>query len=305
MTIVLNSLFPVFALIALGSLLFRFKITTAAFLEASDRLVYFVFFPAMLFWKLGGSPLRLADDLGLVSAVTAAVLSVFGMSTACIVLGRIASFQAGSFSQSCFRINTYVGMAVSLSAFGEEGGRRFAVLIGLTIPTINVLSVATLIWFGTNRTSAVQRLGQTARALLLNPLILGCLAGIGYGRAAAGFPPFVDHTLRLASSVTLPLALLSIGGSLTLRGLRSHWRLSLLAAFFKLGILPAVGYLWLQFLGLGGLSFSVGMLYFALPTSTALYILSAQLKSDTQLASTAIALSTLLSFASMSVALLL
>ncbi|MFO7706679.1 MAG: AEC family transporter [Desulfobacterales bacterium] len=305
MTLVLNSLFPVFALIALGSLLRHVNTTTEAFLEVSDRLVYFVFFPAMLFWKLGGSPMRLADDLSLVSAATAAVLSVYGVSTACIILGKIGAFQAGSFSQSCFRINTYVGMAVSISAFGEEGGRHFAVLIGLTIPTLNVLSIATLIWFGAHQTSAAKRIAQTARALLLNPLILGCLAGIGYGQAAAGFPSVIDHTLRLASSVTLPLALISIGGSLTLRGLRSHWRLSLLASFFKLAVLPAVGFLWLHAFGLSGLSFSVGMLYFALPTSTALYILSAQLNSDTELASTAIALSTLLSFGPMSAALLL
>ncbi|MCU0558993.1 MAG: AEC family transporter [Desulfobacterales bacterium] len=305
MALVLNSLFPVFALLALGSLLRRLNATTEAFIAVSDRLVYYVFFPAMLFWKLGGSPLKLADDLGLASAVTAAVLTVYGASTACIVLGKIDAFQAGAFSQSCFRINTYVGMAVSISAFGEAGGRYFAVLIGLTIPTLNLLSVATLIWFGAQRTPVAKRIAQTARALLLNPLILGCLAGIGYGQTAAGFPTFIDHTLRLASSVTLPLALLSIGGSLTLKGFRSHWRLSLLASFFKLAVLPAAGFCWLRAAGLNGLPFSVGMLYLALPTSTALYLLSAQLNSDTQLAATAIALSTLLAFGPMAAVLLL
>lgn len=305
MALVLNSLFPVFALLALGCFLRRARTTTEAFLAVSDRLVYFVFFPAMLFWKIGGSPMNLADDLNLVLAATAAVLSIYGLSTACIVIGKIRAFQAGSFSQSCFRINTYVGMAVSISSFGEEAGRHFAVLIGLTIPTLNVLSVATLIWFGGHRPSASKRIAQTLRALLLNPLILGSLAGIVYGQAAAGFPLVIDNTLRLASSVTLPLALLSIGGTLTLRGLAAHWRLSLLASFFKLALLPAVGFFWLHVFGVNGLSFTIGMLYFALPTSTALYILSAQLNSDTELASSTIALSTILAFGPMSAALLL
>ncbi len=305
MTLILNNLFPVFGLLALGCLLRRANTTTEAFLAVSDRLVYFVFFPAMLFWKLGGSPTNLADDLNLVLAATVAVLCVYGLSTACIVIGKIRAFQAGSFSQSCFRINTYVGMAVSISAFGEEGGRHFAVLIGLTIPTLNVLSVATLIWFGAHKTTIATRIAQTTRALILNPLILGSLAGIAYGQAAAGFPLFIDNTLRLASSVTLPLALLSIGGSLTLKGFKTHWPLSLLASFFKLAVLPAVGFLWLHAFGISGLPFTVGMLYFTLPTSTALYILSAQLNSDTELASTAIALSTLLAFGPMSAALLL
>jgi hypothetical protein len=305
MALVLNSLFPVFALLALGCFLRRAHTTTEAFLAVSDRLIYFVFFPAMLFWKIGGSPMNLADDLNLVLAATAAVLCIYGLSTACIVIGKIRAFQAGSFSQSCFRINTYVGMAVSISAFGEEAGRHFAVLIGLTIPTLNVLSVATLIWFGDHRPSTSKRIAQTLRALLLNPLILGSLAGIVYGQAAAGFPLVIDNTLRLASSVTLPLALLSIGGTLTLRGLAAHWRLSLLASFFKLALLPAVGFFWLHVFGANGLSFTIGMLYFALPTSTALYILSAQLNSDTELASTTIALSTILAFGPMSAALLL
>ncbi len=305
MSLLLDHLFPVFALLALGCMLRRARITTEAYLAVSDRLVYFIFFPAMLFWKLGGAPKNLGDDLPLVGAATAAVLCVYALSTACIVWGKIGAFQAGSFSQSCFRINTYVGMAVSISAFGEEGGRHFAVLIGLTIPTLNVLSVATLIWFGGERAPVSRRIAQTLRALLLNPLILGCLAGILYGRAVGRFPPFLENTLRLASSVTLPLALLSIGGMLSLKGLRDHWRLSLLASFFKLAVLPAVGALWLKGLGVAGLPFTVGMLYFALPTSTALYILSAQLNSDTELASTAIALSTLLSFGPMAAALLL
>jgi hypothetical protein len=74
---------------------------------------------------------------------------------------------------------------------------------------------------------------------------------------------------------------------------------------FKLVILPLTGYLLLNAFNATGISFKVGMIYFALPTSTTLYILSSQLSSDTQLASAAIALSTILSFISLSVALLI
>ena len=43
--IVLNSLFPVFILIALGVVLKRAGLTDAAFLQKSDRLIYYIFFP--------------------------------------------------------------------------------------------------------------------------------------------------------------------------------------------------------------------------------------------------------------------
>jgi predicted permease len=53
------------------------------------------------------------------------------------------------------------------------------------------------------------------------------------------------------------------------------------------------------------LSFQVGMLFFALPASPAIMVLSSQLNSDTEFASAAIVLSTLLSFFSMSAVLLM
>lgn len=42
-----------FALIALGSVLKQLRLTSDDFLRTSDKLVYFVFFPVMLFWKTG------------------------------------------------------------------------------------------------------------------------------------------------------------------------------------------------------------------------------------------------------------
>ena len=111
--------------------------------------------------------------------------------------------------------------------------------------------------------------------------------------------------LILISMITLPLALLSIGGSLTVSSLAGYLRPSLVAAAIKLVVLPLVGYLLLIRFGVAGVAFKVGLIYFALPTSPALYILSSQLNSDTELASAAIALSTILSFFSLSAALLL
>jgi len=58
-------------------------------------------------------------------------------------------------------------------------------------------------------------------------------------------------------------------------------------------------------LGVGGLSFKVGMVYFTLPASTASCILSSQLNSDVDLAAAGIVLSTILSVVSLSAALLL
>jgi predicted permease len=267
--------------------------------------VYFIFFPVMLFWKIGGAPLDLAADAAFYTAAILAVLIVFLLSTAFIIFAGVARYQAGSFSQGCYRFNTFIGAAVVMSAFGEEGVRRFGLLIGVLIPLINVLAVATLTWFGGRTISLRAQACHTLRALATNPLVLGCAAGMVYARFVHWFPPFLDNTLRLASYVTLPLALISIGGVLSPQGLWAHLRLSLTASVFKLAVFPAVGYAAMKAMGVAGPSFGVGMVFFALPTSTALYILSSQLNSDTELATAAIAVSTLLSVFSLSAALLM
>ena len=302
---VLNNLFPVFALLLFGHLLKRAGLTHDAFLKTADKLIYYIFFPALLFWKIGAAASDQAGDPGLYKAAICAVIGVYVLSSLYIKVFRVPAFQAGSFSQSCYRFNTYIGMAVILNALGEDGARQFSILIGLIIPIINILAVSTLSWYSEKKVSLPQRVRLTARALISNPLIIACLAGIAYWKWIGGFPIFIDNTFRLAAFVTLPLALFSIGGTLTLSGMKNHFKLSLVACVFKLILLPVTGYLFLKIFHATGISFKLGMIYFTLPTSTALYILSSQLSSDTQLASAAIALSTILSFFSLSVALLI
>lgn len=301
---VLNGLFPVFALIVLGRCLKHFNLTNDRFLKTSDRLVYFIFFPAMLFWKIGGAKSDGGIDWNFCLAAVCASLVLYVLSAIFIRLA-VSDFEAGSFSQSCYRFNTYIGMAIIINAVGEEGVRQFGIMVGFAIPLINVLAVSTLIWFSGKRFTLRERIRLTIKAVMSNPLIIACVLGIVYARLINTFPRFIDNTLRLTTSVTLPLALLSIGGVLTFNSVKGYWRLSLVASIFKLLIFPLVGYIFLKLYHVDGIPFKVGMIFFSLPTSTAIYVLSSQLNSNTDLASSAIVLSTLLSFISLSFALLM
>lgn len=304
MTIV-NALFPVLVLLVFGVALKRAGITDSSFLRTSDRLIYYVFFPVMLFWKIGGAPFEFADGGHYLLASALAVVAVFLASLLYIRLRPVGRFQAGSFSQGCYRFNTYIGMAVVLNALGEDGVRLYGILVGLLIPLINVMAVSVLIWYGEDQPSSHgRRLAITVRHLMANPLILGCFCGMAYGQFVGYFPVWLDNTLGLISQVTLPMALFSIGGSLTFAGLRANLGLALVSSLIKLALLPTFGLIALHLFGVTGTAWSVSMLFFSLPTSTAIYILSSQLRSDLELASAVIVLSTLLSFLSMSLVLL-
>lgn len=303
--IVLNSLFPVFILIGLGRILKITGFIRDEYFKASDKLVYFIFFPAMLFWKISQNPSSQGIDLGLPLAALSSILMVFLLSTLYIIKGRVTPFEAGSFSQGCYRFNTYIGMAIMVTLPGNQSVLQFGILIGFAIPVINVLSVSVLIWFSSRQFDHRQRMIYLLKAVISNPLIIACCAGILCYRFDIRFPVFINNSFNLLSMVTLPLALLSIGSSFTFLKLKGYFRLSLISSLFKLVLLPVIGFAFMTLFDVEGHAFRVGMIFFCLPTSTAIYVLSSQMGSDTDLASASIVFSTLVSMISLTLVLLM
>lgn len=302
---VLNTLFPVFAVIFLGSGLKAAGFVSREFFSSSDRLVYYILFPAMLFWKIGTGQPSSGVDLSLFAAALCAVLLVFAISTLYIILSGMPTFQAGSFSQSCYRFNTYIGMAIIQKTTGDEGVVLFAVMIGFIIPVINLLSVSILIWFSGKSYRPAEKLRHLVRAIITNPIILGCFAGIAFSLTGLTLPLFIDNTLSLVSMLTLPLALISIGSAFSFSKIEGYLLPSVAAAMCKLLLLPAAGLFFMTWFSITGPAFQTGIIFFCLPTSTAIYVLSSQMNSDTELASASIVVSTLFSVISLSAALAL
>jgi len=301
---IINNLFPVLTLVVLGYVLKRAGFTSDLFLKMSDRMIYFIFFPMLLFWKIGAAPIQSDLDWGYCLAAVCAVLAVYIVGILYIKLFGVGDFQVGTFSQGCYRFNSYIGLAVVMNALGESGIQYFGILIGVLIPLINVLAVSTLVWFSGNKIRLKERVHLTIRTLIVNPLLIACVAGMLYARFRHGFPVFLENSFRLAASLTLPLALLSVGGALTMKTLSGYLSLSFVSAGFKLILLPVMGLFFLSIFGVTGLTYKVAMLFFAMPTSTAIFVLSGQLHSDTDLASATIVVSTILSFFSLSAVLL-
>lgn len=305
MSSVLDSILPIFAVIALGNFLKRFAFINEHFIRVSDRLIYFIFFPLLLFWKIGKPTETVLFDWLFVAGVLFSVFSVFGFSLIVAKLLRMPHGEVGSFSQGCYRFNSYIGIAVILTILGENGVKEFGVLIGFVIPFINILAVSSLIAYSEKNDSQEQQWSIILKSVVTNPLIISCVLGVLYSNLGMPFPIFAEKILSIFSMLTLPLALICIGGSLTFSKFREHFTYSSIAAFCKLLVLPAIGYLVLKQLHLTDTAFLVGMIYFALPTSPQNYILSSQLDSDVDLATSTIVLSTILSIFSLSAILLL
>lgn len=302
--VVINSLLPIFLIILLGNALKHVGMLNLNFIKLSDSLLYFLFLPGLLFWQIWKQPTNIIH-WNLVLPTLISVFLVFALSLVYAKFSGMLHSYIGSFSQSCYRFNTYIGLAVVTATLGESGVREFGILVGFLIPFINLMAVSSLIWYAGGGLEWKQHLVFILRSVALNPLILSCIAGLLFSQYAVPMPTSIDKTLAMTSTMALPLALISIGGSLDLTIIKSHLKYSFIASLFKLILLPMVGFFILFVFGVKGPALTIGMIYFALPTSPNNYILSSQLHSNVELATSAVVLSTILSVFSLSVVLAL
>ncbi|MDH4267549.1 MAG: AEC family transporter [Deltaproteobacteria bacterium] len=296
----LNVVLPVFLIIALGFGIRRLNFVDKSFLEKISHLAYFVAVPSLLVWKIGTASFDLNFNprliFGCYLTVIGCGLGAYGFAR----LLRLPPREVGSFTQGSFWGNlTYIGLPIILAAYGEDGLRRGGVLIGFMSPLVNAAAVLALIGplKGTMDWKSVVDLRN---ALLTNPIIISCFAGLLLSRFSVPFPAFTVNFLRFLSDLALPLALISMGGNLSFEKIKKDYKATAFACFFKLFLMAGLGWFLLEWLDVRGLDFKVGIILLASPTAFSSYLLSSKLGADKSLMSSDIMVSTLLSMVTLS-----
>jgi hypothetical protein len=128
-----------------------------------------------------------------------------------------------------------------------------------------------------------------------NPVVLSALAGIIFSVLKIPVPAIVDRSLKIISDMSLPLALLIIGGSLSFGLIRSNLKLAVGAGILKLLFLPALGLLLYGLLRVPAAQFLPGLILLASPTATVTYVMASEMQGSTELASAAVTMNTLAS----------
>jgi len=100
--------------------------------------------------------------------------------------------------------------------------------------------------------------------------------------------------------MSLPLALLALGGGFSLARLRGDLVMAAMATGVKLLWMPLLTAALLIILGVEGLDLRVGILMAASPAATATYIMAQKMSSDAELAGSIVVMSTALSIISFS-----
>jgi hypothetical protein len=194
---------------------------------------------------------------------------------------------------------TYIGLPILLAAYGEEGLQRGGVLIGFMSPLVNAAAVLALTW-PLKGAMDWKSIVDLRNALITNPVILSCMAGLALSYFQIPFPTFAVNFLRFLSDLALPLALISMGGNLSFEKVKKDYKGTAFACLFKLFLMVGLGWILFGWLGVRGLDFKVGIVLLACPTAFSSYLLSTKLGADKSLMSSDIMVSTLLSMATLS-----
>ena len=281
-------LIPDFAMILLGFLLHRSGLWGRAFWDGLERLIYYVLFPALLFNSLARNRIDMALAGPAMTAAVIVVLSgvLLGFLGKWLLKPDATAFASGV--QTAFRFNSYIGLAIAGRLYGEPGLAAFGILIGVTVPVANIVSV----W-------ALARHAESNfwKELAKNPLLFATIAGVGWSFTGLGVPEPIAVTLSRMGAASLAGGLLAVGAALTLEKAGRNMPIVTWFLLVKMLVAPVVAYFAARALNVTDVYFQVVVMFGALPTATSAYVLTVRMGGDGKVVALLISLSTLIGMA--------
>ncbi|HNS73248.1 MAG TPA: AEC family transporter [bacterium] len=287
-----NIVAPVFIIVFIGLALRRAGMIDAHFNTLSSRLVFMVTLPALLFAKISSTRIQeLIDGRQILFAYIFIFISFAIAWLAGLRLARTGR-DRGAFIQGAFRGNfAILGFAMLNNAYGAGVLAPAAVVLAAIMPPYNILAVLALALTQKKERNISGR--TILKQIITNPLILAAAAAIPFSLFQIRLPQMILTSIDHLSSLTLPLALIGIGGSLSFRGVREDLRLAFSAALLKIVLLPILVIAAAVHWGFRGPELGVLFFFFASPTAIASYAMAEAMGSNGRLAGNIILLTTM------------
>lgn len=289
----LNSTLPVFLVMVLGWGLGKSGFLPKDFCAAADRLVFKVTLPVMLFCDMSSVDLLHGFDAKFVlfcfAATAAAILIIWGLAR-CFMRDKT---QVGELVQASYRSSAAImGVAFIQNIYGTSGMAPLMILG--SVPLFNIFAVLILTLESPQRKGSVPP-AVLLRSVLTNPILDGIVLGTLYSLLPFELPALVQKTLSSLSSLTTPLALLSIGAAF--EGAKAIQKLAptLLAAAAKLVILVLVFIPAAIRLGFRDQQLVALLIMLGSPTTPSSYVMAKNMGHEGVLTASCIAATTLLS----------
>lgn len=300
---IITLVLPVFLVVAVGYVVRKAGLVDMLFVSQLNRLVFYLALPLLLFYKIANADFSQSFNPQLVTGLFIANIAGCGGAYLLAKLLRYPPANYGTFAQAAFRGNfAYVGLALVFNTYGEAGLAIGGMAVGFVVPLLNFLSILALLFSQQGTKVSVAFILQQ---VLVNPLIIASFVGIIWSFLDLPIPVVINSSLDIITGMALPLALLAIGASFSLKKLRGDIVCASVASGYKLIVMPLFTAIILFAVGVRGQALGIGILYGATPTATAAYIFAQQMKGDAELSGAVIMMTTLASVLTYTVTLIL
>ncbi|WP_303289709.1 AEC family transporter [Marinobacter sp. SS5-14b] len=287
----LETTLPVFAMVFIGIGLRRIGWIDQHFIATASALVFKATLPTLVFLSIIKADLSTTLNLSMLLFYLAATLASF-FTVWLWAIRRVRAEDRGVYVQGAFRGNCgIVGLALAANLYGDYGLSAGGLLLGLVIVSYNILSVVVLLAYQPGKR---MNFSTTARDIIHNPLIIGVVIAIPFAALEITLPQWVMTSGEYFASLTLPLALLCIGATVSLKSLRSDSGPALGSATWKMVALPVACTFTAWAAGFQGRELGLMFLFFASPTAAASFVMVKALGGNDRMAANIIALTTLL-----------
>lgn len=282
---------PVFGLIALGYGARWLGIVRETTGEGLSDFVFVLAVPCLLFRTLARAEIPAVQPWGYWIAYFAGLALIWAL--AMLIAGRFFARKGPELVVSGFaaaQSNTvFVGVPMILKAYGDAGAVPLGLLLAVHLPV--TMTIATMLAEG-RKASATMML----KRLFTHPIIIGILLGSA-ARPIIGLIPEPAWTIiDLLAAAAVPCALVSLGIALRRYGLAAGWALPAVLSGLKLGLHPLIVYLLATKIFQMPPHWSgVAVLFAACPCGINAYLFAERYRQGVADASSAIALSTMLS----------
>lgn len=282
---------PVFGLIALGYGARWLRIVRETTGEGLSDFVFVLAVPCLLFKTLATANIPAVQPWGYWIAYFVGLTIVWAL--AMLIARRVFARSGPELVVSGFaaaQSNTvFVGIPMILKAYGEAGAVPLGLLLAVHLPV--TMTAATILAEG--RSASV---GMLLKRLFTHPIIIGILLGSA-ARPVVGLIPAPLWTIvDLLAGAAVPCALISLGIAMRRYGVASGIGLPAVLSGLKLGLHPLIVYvLATKVFSMPPHWSGVAVLFAACPCGINAYLFAERYRQGVADASSAIALSTMLS----------
>ena len=282
---------PVFILAFIGLFLKKIRLINLPFVEISNRLVFHVALPCLIFVKLAPVDFIRLFRPDLVLTVCLGTILVFFLVWLAAKPWIRRGEDLGVFVQGSFRSNfAIVGFAVIWNLYGESGLAQAAVILAFIMPLYNLLAIIVL-------TVSVHRKKLPMKTVLCrvmtNPLMIAVLIALIVSMLHWQPHPVLLDTAEILSRLALPLALLGIGGSLNTEAVRSASKMAITASLIKLILIPAGLTAGAIYLGFRDYELGILFILFGSPTAVSSFVMADAMGANSKLAGNIVLISTI------------